>query len=256
MISPDEVWELLNRHIGRRVFCFESASSTNDLASEFGNDPSQTGNAVLAARQTAGRGQYGRIWQAPAGSSVLLSISLQPPAECRSPAVLTAWAAVSICELVANVTGEQARIKWPNDVLVRERKICGVLIEQSRSIVAGIGLNVNQSTVEFEAAGLPLATSLATIAGRNFDSKEIAKSLLAELDSTYDRLVTGDMASVESQWASRLGLVGHEVLAETFDGVVHRGRLRECGFAGLDLESRSGQVELHLPEQIKALVLA
>src|SRR5206468_7692987 len=84
---------------------------------------------VLAREQTAGRGQHGRAWQAPAGSSVLLSVLLCPPPALRRPALLTAWAAVSVCETILQLTGLQAKIKWPNDVLIRGRKVCGILIE-------------------------------------------------------------------------------------------------------------------------------
>jgi BirA family biotin operon repressor/biotin-[acetyl-CoA-carboxylase] ligase len=253
MISADEVWELPHRHIGHHVFYFKSAGSTNDLASQLGADPARAGVVVVAGQQTAGRGQYGRLWQAPAGSSVLLSVALQPPGDRRRPAMLTAWAAISVCDLISDVTKQPARIKWPNDVLVNERKICGILIEQGSAIVAGIGLNVNQTASDFQIANLPLATSLGMISEQRFDTNDIAKSLLSELDRNYELLIRGDLSILESSWNQRLALLNGEVLAETFDGIKHRGSLRECAFAGLALEGDDGSIVRLMPEQVRSL---
>src|SRR5439155_7970824 len=118
------------------------------LALALADDVSNDGLILLAQEQKSGRGQQGRTWIAPPGSSVLLSVLVFPPAWLRRPAMLTAWAAVSVCETVREVAGLEATIKWPNDVLVLGRKVCGILIEQRSSAagtppatVAGIGLN-------------------------------------------------------------------------------------------------------------------
>src|SRR5205823_1744339 len=100
----------------------------------------------------------------------------------RAP-VLTAWAAVAVCATVRLVTGRQARIKWPNDVLIHGRKTCGILIERSRGTVVGIGLNVRQSGADFEAAGLPEATSLAQFTSEAPDTYAVARLLLEQLDA-------------------------------------------------------------------------
>ncbi len=253
MISADEIWELPHCHIGRQVHYFKSARSTNDLAAALGADRRHAGIAILANQQSAGRGQYGRSWQAPAGSSVLLSIVLQPPIEICRPALLTAWAAVSICELILQTIGRDARIKWPNDVMFDDRKVCGILIEQGSAIVAGIGLNVNQTVADFQAAGLPLAGSLSQAVERPLDTNEVARTLLAALDRNYESMVNGELAALESAWRRRLGICGFEVLAETFDGIVHRGKLRECAFAGLVLERSDASIVRLMPEQVRAL---
>src|SRR6478672_923530 len=107
-----DVWELPARHVGKRVFVYSQTDSTNSRAAEAAG---QTGLAFLADEQTAGRGQHGRTWVAPPKASVLLSVLLSPQPELSRPAILTAWAAVSVCEVVHRLTGVQARIKWPND---------------------------------------------------------------------------------------------------------------------------------------------
>ena len=84
-------------------------------------------------------------WLAAPGASVLLSVLLFPPPPLRRPSILTAWAAVAVCKIIQKLVGCAARIKWPNDILLGGRKVCGILIEQGRGTVAGIGLNVRQS---------------------------------------------------------------------------------------------------------------
>ena len=255
MISPDEIWELPHRHIGRRVLFFKTARARTIWPENFRPSATHAGNAILAAEQWAGRG----IRAAP--GKLLRAVRYCSPS-CSIPR--PNFVALPCHRLGSSVdlrigtarNWSASRIKWPNDVLVHGRKICGVLIEQGRAIIAGIGLNVNQTAADFESAGLPLAGSLATIVERKFDANEIAKSLLTELDREYDLLVSGDLATLESCWKWRLGLLGREVLAETFDGSFHRGRLRECHFAGLQLERSDGSVMHLIPEQIKAIATA
>jgi BirA family biotin operon repressor/biotin-[acetyl-CoA-carboxylase] ligase len=252
MTEPREVWSLDTRRLGRRVQVFDRLDSTNSRAAALAEDEGNDGVAVLADEQTAGRGQHGRTWLAPPGRSVLLSLLLSPPPELCRPAVLTAWAAVAVCATVRAAVGEQPRIKWPNDVYLRGRKVCGILIESAgrrRSVVVGIGLNVRQSAEEFAAAGLPEATSLAQFTDRPPDTYALAVDLIRRLDDDYDHLCAGDLATLESRWAGYLGLLGEPVLAECPDAT-HAGRLRELTFGGVVLERPGADPLLLAPERI------
>jgi BirA family biotin operon repressor/biotin-[acetyl-CoA-carboxylase] ligase len=128
-MTPHEEWHLETRHIGRRVLVYNQLDSTNTRAAQFAEDGGNHGLVVVAEEQSAGRGQHGRTWQAPSGRAVLMSVLLFPPPALRRPVLLTAWAAVSVCETIRQATGIQAKIKWPNDVLLRGKKACGILIE-------------------------------------------------------------------------------------------------------------------------------
>ena len=187
---PDE-WNLNTIRIGRRVLYFDQVDSTNTVAARLADDPANDGVAVLAGEQTAGRGQHGRRWQCRRGDGVLLSVLLFPPPMLRRPAVLTAWAVVAVCEMVQRLTGLQPRIKWPNDVLVRGRNNLGILIEQGRAAVAGIGLNVCQPPEYFAAAGLPHGASLAQFTDTDLDARTAAEMLLRRMDEEYTRLPGG-----------------------------------------------------------------
>src|SRR5207248_4183315 len=120
-------WTEDSRRVGRRVLVYDRVASTNSLALELAGDPTSDGLVLVAREQTAGRGQHGRTWLSPAGSSVLLSAVLFPPPSLRRPAILTAWAAVSVCETIRETTGLQPTIKWPNDVFLEGKKTCGIL---------------------------------------------------------------------------------------------------------------------------------
>jgi BirA family biotin operon repressor/biotin-[acetyl-CoA-carboxylase] ligase len=249
MNRPREEWTLDTRRLGRRVLVYDQLDSTNSLAASFAEDPGNDGLAILADAQTAGRGQHGRTWTAARCASVLLSVLLFPPRQLLRPAVLVAWAAVAVCETVRQTIGVSARIKWPNDVLLQGRKVCGILIEQGRGVVVGIGLNVRQTEADFVEAVLPQAVSLAAFADVVLDPSDVARRLLRQLDADYDVLCHGDLATLETRWKDGLGLVGQHVCAECPNGCVD-GRLLELGFEGIVLERPGAEILVLPPEKI------
>jgi BirA family biotin operon repressor/biotin-[acetyl-CoA-carboxylase] ligase len=243
-----EQWHLDTRHIGRRVLVFDRADSTNTLASQLPGELRQDGLVILADEQSRGRGQHGRSWHCPAGTGVLMSVLLLPPEELRRPVLLAAWAAVSVCETIRQSIGQQARIKWPNDVLLHGRKVCGILIEQRQGVIAGIGLNVTQTAEMFEAAGLPDAGSLALFTDRQLIVADIARLLIRQLDAEYERLREGDWATLEACWKWHTGLLGRSVHVEC-QNAVYQGRLCEQGWDGLEL-AIPGEPRLRLQPEI------
>jgi BirA family biotin operon repressor/biotin-[acetyl-CoA-carboxylase] ligase len=184
-----------------------------------------------------------------------MSVVLRPPAELRRPVVVTAWVAVAVAEAVFALTGAQARIKWPNDLLVGGKKVCGILIEQSGTpgatvTVAGVGLNLTQTAEEFERANLPAATSLGIISGKAFDPRAAAEAVIRKLDSEYARLLAGERVAVEADWKWRVGLLGRQVEVELLGGGTAAGRLREMSFDGLELDNDHGFVTVVAPESV------
>jgi BirA family biotin operon repressor/biotin-[acetyl-CoA-carboxylase] ligase len=224
--------------------------STNSVAASFSDDPANDGLVVLADEQTAGRGRQGRSWFSPCGAGVWLSALLFPSPDLRRPVVLAAWAAISVCETIRNCADLQAQIKWPNDVLIEGRKVSGILIEQGHGTVVGIGLNVNQKEATLREQGLPQAGSIAIAAGRNFDTAQIARALIRQLDAGYHRLCQGDRGALESCWQSLIGLSGRPVMVECTD-VSHRGFLSELTWAGLLLQINARETIRLVPETIK-----
>jgi BirA family biotin operon repressor/biotin-[acetyl-CoA-carboxylase] ligase len=254
MTWPREEWRLDTRRLGRRVLVYDCVDSTNNLAAALAADPTNEGAVILAGAQTAGRGQHGRSWLAPPNASVLLSVLCFPPETLRRPAVLTAWAAVSVCGVIQRLLGRPARIKWPNDVLLHGKKVCGILIEQQRGTVVGIGLNVRQTAEHFTAAGLPDATSLSLHAPPSIplETAVVARELIHQLDAEYDLLCAGEQSALEACWKWHLGLLGKPVVAECHDGI-YRGRLLDLGFTGVELEQPGGLPLVLQPERVQHL---
>lgn len=247
--DPNEEWIFGTRHIGRRVLVFGEIESSNSIALTLAGSIADS-FAVIALDQSAGRGRFGRSWRSRPGSSLLLSVVLRTPPELHRPSILTAWAAVAVSEAVEQLAGVESRIKWPNDLLVDGRKVCGILIEQGAATVVGIGLNLNQTDEEFASAGLPLAASIGSICGATFDPKTAAETVLLRLDSHYERLLSGH-ALLEREWARRTGLPGRQVEVERSDGSRMAGRVRTMAFSGLELELPGGECLTLVPEVIE-----
>jgi BirA family transcriptional regulator, biotin operon repressor / biotin---[acetyl-CoA-carboxylase] ligase len=246
-MSPRDFRTLSTRHIGRTILVYDSVTSTNDIALS-----QPLGTVVMAHEQTAGRGQFGRTWQAPPGTAIQLSATIDPPVELRRPVMLTAWAAVAVAETVLQVTDVHPQIKWPNDVLLQDRKVGGILIEQKSITVVGIGLNVNQSGAQFVAAGLVDAGSLANICGGQFDRDTVAQRLILNLDAQYDCLL-GGRSSLEGRWVELIGLVGKQVTAEKRDGTLVNGLLLELSFDRILLENDAETISELAPEAVRHL---
>lgn len=257
---PDTVWSTESRHLGQRVHVYERLDSTNTQALSLCRDPGQHGVVLVAREQTAGRGQYGRSWQAPPGSSVLMTVLLFPPASLCRPALLTVWAAVSACETIRHLVGLEATIKWPNDVLIRGKKVCGILIEQRTTgntefplaTAVGIGLNLTQSAEMFEQASLPLAGSLQSLSGIALTHEDSAKALIGQLDEGYHSLMNEDAQPLEALWKAHLGLVGKRVAVEGVSQF-HHGQLLDVTLTGVVLETGPGEIVQLAPEAIRHL---
>jgi BirA family transcriptional regulator, biotin operon repressor / biotin---[acetyl-CoA-carboxylase] ligase len=244
------------KHLGKPLRHYLSLESTNDLAQELARDLANHGTVVLADFQTRGRGQYGRVWQAPPESSLLMSVLVFPPPEVFRPVLLTALAAVSVCETL-QAFERATRIKWPNDVLAGERKICGTLIECGQQprpwAVIGLGLNLNQTQEDFGKLSLPDATSLGLLTGQRHTVIGTARSLLARLDAWYDRLLNSGEGELETVWRERVGLVGRRVRLTIHPERERVGMLRELSFDGIVLETADGEVESHRPEVVRRI---
>ena len=240
--------------IGSQIFRVESVGSTNTLAAEIGVDPNSHGSIVIADEQTAGRGQYGRSWLSRPGDSLLMSVVVHPPVELRRPVILVAWAAVALGDAILSLTGIQARIKWPNDLLIRGKKVSGILTEATNAaVVLGMGLNLNQTMEDFERAGLPDATSLKLAADKPFDRDEVLAVVVSHLDREWNRLLVGEFVPVEADWKWRIGLLGRPVIAERHDGTSVSGRLMDMSFVGIEIATDHGAIEVLTPETVKQL---
>jgi BirA family biotin operon repressor/biotin-[acetyl-CoA-carboxylase] ligase len=156
----------------------------------------EEGTVAVADEQTEGRGRLGRSWEAPAGTSIHVSILLRPPVEPPSLPELSLVAGGVVAEAIAEVTGIEPAIKFPNDVLIGGRKVAGILAEASEGrVVLGIGVNVNQSEDQLPAGARTTPTSLRLELGEPVERARLLAAILFRLERAYDAWVTGNAAS-------------------------------------------------------------
>lgn len=219
--------------VGREILAYDSVPTTMSIASELAAGGTAEGLVIVADEQTAGRGRFERRWEAPKGSSVMLSVLLRPESSILADlpligALAAAEAVESLCSLVVG-------IKWPNDLLVDGRKFGGILTESRGSAdataaIIGIGLNVN-----FDPAGVPgipeSATSLSNALGEPIDREKLLAALLNRLDVWLGRLREGSRPL--DAWSRRLETIGKTVevtignrrIRGVAEGVDDQGRL-------------------------------
>ncbi len=216
ILSPAAITDNLGTHfIGQKVIYYPSLTSTNDVAKLLARQGAREGTVVLAREQTAGRGRIKRAWLSPKGS-IALSIILHPSPAYLPSLIMVASLATVHC--IEQVSGLRAQIKWPNDVLVNQKKVCGILIESAVKgnvvdyAVIGIGINVNLKLSDFPEISAT-ATSLSHELGRDVLRLDIIRCLLVETEKLYLALPSGQ--SVFQEWRDRLVTLGKKVQVST-----------------------------------------
>ncbi len=207
-LDPDRLRAALpaDAIIGRQILVFEETDSTNDLAARAGDDGLPEGLAIFAESQRAGRGRLGRKWTSTPRQALLFSILLRPPAVPVARWLeLTFCAALAVAETAEQLTGQPARIKWPNDVLLGGRKIAGILLEAHHRqtpgfVVVGIGVNVRQQPADFAPELRERAGSLAMALDGSPppDRHRVAQQLLERLETHYVRWPDGFAAIMQA----------------------------------------------------------
>jgi len=211
-LSPASITSNLGTHfIGQRVFYYPSLVSTMEVAKQEVQLGAVEGTVVIADEQTAGRGRIKRVWLSPKGS-IALSIILYPSV-VNLPSLIM-LASLAVVHSIEAVTGLRSRIKWPNDVLANDRKVCGILIESSVRgnivdyAIIGIGVNVNLRLSDFPEIPAT-ATSLSDELGRDVPRLRIIRRLLVEMERLYLALQAG--GSIYEEWRDSLVTLGRKV---------------------------------------------
>jgi BirA family transcriptional regulator, biotin operon repressor / biotin---[acetyl-CoA-carboxylase] ligase len=209
-LTPETVEPLLRGRFGRPFLHRETCESTQQLLGRGLGE----GACAVCDEQTGGRGRLGRSWTTPPGTAVLASILLLPPAG-RNLAEISLVGGLATAHAVEDATGRPARIKWPNDVLVEDRKVAGVLAEASEgAVVLGIGLNVNQAEDELPGETKLAAGSLYTLDGVRRERAPILADLLSALERAYDLWRADGLGALHAGLSSRDFLRGRTVVVD------------------------------------------
>jgi BirA family transcriptional regulator, biotin operon repressor / biotin---[acetyl-CoA-carboxylase] ligase len=235
--------------IGRDIQVFEETTSTNDVIDKVARDGVKEGAVVFAESQTRGRGRLGRRWVSPSRKGLWFSVLLRPRLRPQDTTQLTVISATALRRALEAQTGLKVEIKWPNDILLNNKKVAGILTELNAEldrvnyVILGIGVDVNLSAGEFPAELRKTATSLKVEAGVSISRPELAVAILRELDADYARLAAGQFAAVGDEWEAHCATLGREVVIRTGERQI-RGRAESLGEEGaLLLRTEHGRLE-------------
>jgi BirA family biotin operon repressor/biotin-[acetyl-CoA-carboxylase] ligase len=214
LLDPDKIKaNLKTSRIGKKILVYSKTSSTNDIAAEYGKNKKNDGLAVFAEEQTKGRGRTGNKWLAGVSDSILCSILLTE-SKC-SPELLSLACAVAVAETIGKVNSTQAKIKWPNDILLDGKKVAGILLESKKNkagtiFIIGIGINCHQTKNDFPAELQKTATSIDIESRTKCDRISLAKRLLTCLDQWLE-ITDENPTKIINRWKKLSIQLGHRV---------------------------------------------
>jgi len=233
---------------GDPLHVLETVGSTQDVARELAESGAAEGTLVIAEQQTAGRGRQGRRFYSPAGRGVWMTVILRPQQPLQYTSQLTLLAAVAICRALRSVSGLDIGIKWPNDLLIGGRKVCGILVESAaedgyvRYALAGFGIDVNMAPEDLPEEVRPLATSLRMERGEPIDRTTVVAAIMGELESLYHLYNRDGFAPIAVLWEASAFAIGQEVTVKTSQNTL-AGIARGLGHNGeLLLEQTDGTI--------------
>ena len=203
--------------IGSEILFLPEIDSTNNLVKEYANNNAQEGLVIIAESQTGGRGRMGKFWHSPPETGIYLSILLKPNLKPDHLSFITLLAGVSAISTINEISHQPANLKWPNDILINDKKVCGLLCEMTQekgnsfSVVIGIGINVNQLPEQFPKDLKKTATSLRIVNGSPINRLTVIQSLLTTLDREYRFFLAEGGHSVIKKWKLNTDLFGKKV---------------------------------------------
>ena len=212
MAAPDlmteaEIKSLMHTEwVAKEVLYFDTIDSTNTKAQELAEKGYPSGTLVVADKQESGKGRRGRSWVSPSGTGIFMTLMIKPDINPNNASMLTLVAALAVAKAITSVTGEEAMIKWPNDIVVNGKKVCGILTEMNAQfdyinyIVVGIGINVHNESFPEEIS--QMASSLMIEAGgKRFHRAQIIAETMSYFEQYYDTfLKTQDLSALVREY--------------------------------------------------------
>lgn len=202
---------------GKEIEILKTVDSTNNYLKLRAQDKVIEGLVAIAEQQTEGKGRKGKSFFSPAGSSIYMSVLLKPKIKISNINLITIIAAISVVEAIYNTTKIQTSIKWVNDVMYNNKKLCGILTEASiegesgdiNYIVLGIGINVKK--INFPDDIKNVATSLGNITSIDYNRNELIGQLLTQLENNYNKLFSNNQCELINSYRNYLSMLGNEI---------------------------------------------
>lgn len=239
MLSPQTLVALLpSKVLDQSLFIFDEITSTNTLALEIARNPTPQGTVVLTDRQTAGRGRLQRSWFSPPAANIYGSLIFSCSHTFQSLGWIPLMAGVAIAQAIENTTNISISLKWPNDILINERKVGGILCESFKKdssklcVVIGFGINVNLTESAFPTDLQHTATSLLIHSQHPLDRHQLLKSIIPSLENGWDRLITQGALTCQKEYSKRCSTLGKEISVQFPDSSALEGIAQSIGKQG------------------------
>lgn len=206
---------------GNETFYYRKVDSTNNVAVEKAKNGAPEGSIIIADEQTAGRGRFNRLWHSPVNQGLWFSMVLRPKVEPIRMSQLTIVTAVALAEAVYNLYKIELGIKWPNDLLLKGKKVCGILSEGSVEkdkvayVVVGVGINIYLD-VDNNIPGLGFAGALESESGCKVDRKELLREILQRMEIWYEIWERVGFSSIKSAWKEKNVTIGERVEVDSY----------------------------------------
>lgn len=232
-LLPSEIkLNLKTRYLGGEVISYKKVDSTNTSAYELAERGLAEGAVIFADEQARGKGRHGRAWQSVPGSGIYMSCILRPHMAPNEIPKITLVAAVAVAKAIRSYTGLNAVIKWPNDILINGKKVCGILTEMKAEqdmidfIILGIGVNVNTKAKDLPRGASSLKEESRTLrGGEDISRVELAKKILETLEEYYNTLKKKGSGSIIEEWKEFSVMLGSRVKVvlphRTFEADAH-----------------------------------
>lgn len=249
--KPDKVSEselligLDTKKLGKRIVYMESVASTQKEAHKLAEE-AEEGTLVIAEEQTAGRGRMTRPWHSPKHTGIWMSLILKPNLPPFKAPQFTLITAVAVAEAIRDTAELTPEIKWPNDLLLNGKKVTGILTElqadsdQIRSIIIGIGMNVNQQEFPEELAGI--ATSIAIEKGEIVPRAKLVQAIMKNMEIYYREYMENGFGLIKEKWESFAVSIGRSIVARTVTGTIRGKALGITEEGVLKLEDENGVI--------------
>jgi BirA family biotin operon repressor/biotin-[acetyl-CoA-carboxylase] ligase len=211
--SQDLIKGLDTKIIGKKIFHFDTIDSTNIYAKKLAKEGIEEGVIIFADVQTSGRGRKNRLWSSPKGG-LWFSVVLYPNISPKKAMLLTMASSIAVFQGIKKITGIKAEIKWPNDLLINGRKICGILTEidsEKQKInycIIGIGINVNN---ELEKELQLDATTLKKELNKEILIHELLRAIIENFDENYNKLLSGEYDFIRESWLKCSNIIGRKI---------------------------------------------
>ncbi|EIJ78656.1 bifunctional BirA, biotin operon repressor/biotin--acetyl-CoA-carboxylase ligase [Bacillus methanolicus PB1] len=248
-ITPDEIrLGLKTDFLGQQIHYEESVDSTQKIAHRLSYDGAPEGTVVLAEEQLSGRGRMDRKWYSPKYTGIWMSVILRPNILPTKAPQLTLLTAVAVVKAIEEVTALSPKIKWPNDILINGKKVTGILTElqaeadRVKTIIIGIGMNVNQKVNDFPENIRSIATSLSIEKGEYISRPAIIRAVLSNIEKFYLLYLEKGFYPIKLLWESYAVSIGKKIFARTLSGNISGRALGITDDGVLMIEDENGAV--------------